>query len=96
MAITDLADIPALAARPDGATPIHVVLSGRTNPSHLGRLVRATQALALRGRMQQPIVDFSQDAAEPYGVDLALGTREALAKLPRLAAALGAPGRSPW
>ena len=90
--ITDLADLPALASRPDGAVPIHVVLSGRTNPSHLGRLVRATQALALRGRMQQPIVDFSQDAGEPYGLDLALGTREALVKLPRLAGALGTTG----
>ena len=91
-AITDLADLPALAPRPDGASPIHVVLSGRTNPSHLGRLVRATQALALRGRMQQPLVDFAQNAGESYGLDLALGTREALAKLPRLAGALGSTG----
>ena len=91
-AITDLADLPALASRPDGSTPIHVVLSGRTNPAHLGRLVRATQTLALRGRMQQPLVDFSQNVGEPYGIDVALGTREALAKLPRLAGALGSAG----
>ncbi len=91
-ALTDLSDLPAAAPRPDGTVPIHVVLSGRTNPAHLGRLVRATQALALRGRMQQPLVDFAQNAGEPYGLDLALGSREALAKLPRLAGALGSTG----
>lgn len=91
-ALADLVDLPAVAPRPDGTVPIHVVLSGRTNPAHLGRLVRATQALALRGRMQQPLVDFAQNAGEPYGLDLALGSREALAKLPRLAGALGSTG----
>ena len=91
-ALTDLVDLPALAPRSDGATPIHVILSGHTNPPHLGRLVRATQALALRGRLQQPLVDFGQEVSEPYGLDLALGTREALAKLPRLAGSLGGQG----
>ena len=88
----DLADLPALLPRPDGTLPIHVALAGRTNPAHLAQLIRATQLLALRGRIAQPIVDFATDGRDGAGLDLAVGTREALRRLPRLADKLGTGG----
>lgn len=82
--VATVADLPAVSPRPDGSVPMHVLLSGKTNPSHLGKLIGATQTVALRGRMGQPIVDFESADGDPSGIDLAVGSREALAKVPRL------------
>jgi cellulose synthase operon protein B len=90
--ITDVADIPALLPRADGSLPIHILLSGRTNPPHLERLIRATQIIAIAGHFLQPDLDVGLPSEDIYGVDLALGTRVALARLPQLAGQLGTMG----
>lgn len=90
--IASLDDIPALAPKPGGSMPIHIVLTGKTNPSHIGRLIRATQAIAIAGRFTQPAVDFAAAPGETSGVDLLLGTRAALSKVPRAAGHLGDDG----
>ena len=91
-AITALADLPALLPRADGSMPIHIVMVGKTNPVHLGHLIAATQRIALATRAQQPAVDFGSSVTDAYGVNLALGTREALGRIPQLADLLGAAG----
>ena len=90
--IADLADLPALLPRADGSMPIHIVLTGKTNPAHVQRLIRATQQIALAGRFLQPAVDFEPGDADAYGLDLVLGTRAALDALPKLAGSLGLSG----
>ena len=91
-AITALADLPALLPRADGSMPIHIVMVGKTNPVHLGHLIAATQRIALATRAQQPAVDFGSSVTDAYGVNLALGTRSALGRIPQLADLLGAAG----
>jgi cellulose synthase operon protein B len=90
--MTDVADIPALLPRADGSLPIHILLSGRTNPPHVERLIRATQIISIAGHFLQPDLDFGLPSEDIYGVDLALGTRAALARLPQVAGQLGAVG----
>ena len=90
--VTDLADLPALLPRADGSMPIHIVLTGKTNPAHVQRLIRATQQIALNGRFLQPAVDFETGDADAYGLDLAVGTRAALGTLPKLSGSLGVSG----
>ena len=90
--ITDVTDIPALLPKPDGSLPIHILLAGKTNPPHLQRLIRTTEAIALAGHMLQPVVDFDASSSDVYGVDLVVGTRAALAGLSRVAGKIGATG----
>ena len=90
--MTDLGELAALRPAPDGTMPIHIQLSGKIGPSSLKSLMAATQRLALGGGFLQPAVDFDIGASEPYGIDLVLGTRAALAGLPRVAGVLGTAG----
>ena len=90
--ITEIGDLPALLPDADGSMPIHVLLAGKTNPSHVQRLIRVTQEVALRGRFLQPSLSFSELPANPYGVNLALGTRAALSQLPRFSGMLESEG----
>ena len=90
--ITEVADLPALLPRADGSMPIHIVLTGKTNPAHVQRLIRATQQIAMNGRFLQPSVDFEPGDPDAYGLDLAIGTRAALGVLPKLVGALGVSG----
>ena len=90
--ITDTSDLAGLLPRFDGTLPIHVVLVGKTNPNHLGRLIAATQRIALAAHALQPSVEFTTAPADPYGIDLLLGTREALRRLPQVADVLGIDG----
>lgn len=90
--IRDLSDLPALLPKADGTLPIHILLAGKTNPAHLSRLILATEQLALVGRFLQPAVDFSSAGADPFGVNLAVGTRATLARVPEIAGSLGDAG----
>ncbi len=90
--ITDIADMPAVLPNADGSVPLHVVLAGKTNPAHVARLIRATQAVALHGRFLQPVVSFTGGTPDAFGLDLALGTRAVLGALPRFAGQLGTAG----
>lgn len=90
--VADIADLAALAPRPDGAMPIHVVLGGKINPAQLKQLIAATQRIALSGGFLQPAIDFDAANTEPYGVDLVLGTRASLGSLAGVAGALGDSG----
>ncbi len=90
--VTELGDLAALQPAPDGTMPIHIQLTGKIGPASLKLLMAATQRIALSGGFLQPAVDFDAAVSEPYGVDLVLGTRTALASLPRVAGALGTAG----
>ena len=90
--VSSLSDIAALLPRADGTLPIHIVMAGKTNPVHLRHLIRATQVIALATRAQQPSVDFGSSVVDAYGVNLALGTREVLGRIPQLAGLLGTAG----
>ena len=90
--VASLGDLPALLPRADGSLPIHIVMVGKTNPTHLRHLIEATQRIALAAGAQQPAVDFGATVTDAYGVNLALGTREVLSRLPPLADLLGTSG----
>ncbi len=90
--IGDIADLPALLPNADGSMTVHVVLAGKTNPQHVQRLIRATEAIALKGRFFQPAVTFAPLPDDPSGLDLVLGTRAALSQVPRLDGLLGDTG----
>ncbi len=90
--IAALGDLPALLPRADGSLPIHIVMVGKTNPTLLHYLIEATQRIVLAAGAQQPAVDFGSAVTDAYGVNLALGTRDVLARLPQLADGLGATG----
>ncbi len=91
-AVTGVDDLAGLLPRADGTLPIHISLAGKTNPRHLARLVAATQRIALAAHALQPAVDFTATAADAYGVDLLLGTRDTLRRLPQIADQLGTDG----
>ena len=90
--IASTAELPALSLRTDGSLPIHILLHGKTTGRNVERLIKATAAISLAAHAQQPIVDFADAHDEPFGLDLAVGSRTALKGDPRLADALGQGG----
>ncbi len=89
---TDLADIPALLPDTDGTLPIRIVLAARTNPAQIGRFIQAVQRITIAGHFLQPSVDFGPFADDPHGLNLVVGTREALRALAPVGAASGISG----
>ncbi len=89
---SDLTDIPALLPNADGTLPIRIVLAARTNPAQIGRFIAAVQRVALAGHFLQPSVEFGPFADDPHGLNLVVGTREALRALAPIGAAGGTTG----
>ncbi len=89
---SDLTDIPALLPNADGTLPIRIVLAARTNPAQIGRFITAVQRIAIAGHFLQPSVEFGSFADDPRGLNLVIGTREALRALAPVATAGGSAG----
>ncbi|MCX8253829.1 putative Cyclic di-GMP-binding protein [Beijerinckiaceae bacterium RH AL1] len=81
--VTSVADLPALLPGADGRLPIHVLLAGKMELARLRRIMAATQTIAIAADALQPIIDFEQAADGTEGLDLALGTRDELRRLPQ-------------
>ena len=78
---TDLADLPALRPRPDGALRIALLMPGRMAPALAERAVRAVQLVALAAGTLHPVVEIVASPSAPDGLVLALGTGADLAAL---------------
>lgn len=79
--VGDLADLPALPPDATGALPIRVLLAGKTSRGNVERILRATQAVALAGRFEHPVVEFGPPAAGAHGLNLVVGAGADLAAL---------------
>lgn len=79
------ADIAAVAPRADGASVIRLLMAGKLTQDSAGRAIKAAQIATLSGRMQHPAVEFVATATGEPGLDLAIGTADALRSHPDLA-----------
>lgn len=97
-------DLAALPPNDQGALPIRLVLPGETSPQHIERSIRAAQAISLRGRFEQPVVDVGGLAGGEYGINIVVGAASAIADVlvatrsgapdgPRAIVSPAAPGR---
>jgi hypothetical protein len=77
----DLSDLAALRPRTDGALPVEVVLEGRMKPQRVDRILLATQAIAMIGQFQMPVVYFDADKNSTAGIRLLVGTEPEIASL---------------
>ena len=78
-------DLPALPPNPQGGMPVRAILAEQTDFGSVDRMLRAVQAIAINGRFEQVLVDVEAGvAADPYGVNLAVGPWLQLRQIPGL------------
>ncbi|WP_420394139.1 cellulose biosynthesis cyclic di-GMP-binding regulatory protein BcsB [Acuticoccus sp.] len=81
-ALAGLSDLPAVGVGTTGATRVRVLVPRPGDPADTARVLRAAQAIALRGRFVQPLVEVVQPGTElatvPGTVNLVVGSYEAL------------------
>lgn len=77
----DVGDLAALRPRADGSLPIEVLFAGRLKPQRVENILLTAQAIALAGRFQFPIVQFSPENDASVGVRLVVGTAAEVASL---------------
>ncbi|WP_237479582.1 cellulose biosynthesis cyclic di-GMP-binding regulatory protein BcsB [Lichenibacterium dinghuense] len=76
--LSDVADLPALPAAEDGTTPMRLVVPKGTDAAALDRLLRAAEAVSLRGRFAHPAVEVASAPADRPGLDIVAGTADDL------------------
>ncbi len=70
-AVSGLSDIPAIGVGTNGATRLRVVMDQPSNPMQIDRMLKVVQAVALRGRFSQPLVEVVAPGTE---LEPAVGT----------------------
>ena len=76
--LSDLADLPALPPAEDGTTPLRLVVPKGVEAAGLERLIRAAEAVALRGRFPHPDVEVVSAPSDRPGLDIVAGTADEL------------------
>ncbi len=76
--LSDVADLPALPPAEDGTTPLRLVVPKGADAAGLDRLLRAVEAVALRGRFAHPAVEVVSAPADRPGLDIVAGTADDL------------------
>ncbi len=76
--LSDVADLPALPPGEDGTVPLRLVVPKGTDAAALDRLLRAAEAVALRGRFAHPDVEVVPAPADRPGLDIVAGTADEL------------------
>ncbi len=82
--VASLGDLAALLPDQQGALPIRAVVSAKSSPTTIERIIVAAQTISLLGRFEQPLVDFGPLADGDDGVNLAVGIYADLVKIPGL------------
>ncbi|MFC0284011.1 cellulose biosynthesis cyclic di-GMP-binding regulatory protein BcsB [Camelimonas abortus] len=80
----DVADVASLSPDSFGAFPVRVILPGRTTLEGMNRVMAAVQAVALRARYLQPVVDVGPAADGDAGMNLLVGVYRDIAAQPGL------------
>ncbi len=79
--IVRLKDLPAVAPDRHGGMPIRMVLPTNTTSLDIDQALKAVELTAIRGRFEQPIVDVGPGLADGAGINVAVGTYQALAQI---------------
>lgn len=83
--VVSVADLPALSPNPQGGMPVRAIIAEQTDFGSVDRMLRAVQAISINGRFEQVLVDVDAGvAADPYGVNLAVGPWLQLRQVPGL------------
>ncbi|UDL93066.1 cellulose biosynthesis cyclic di-GMP-binding regulatory protein BcsB [Lichenihabitans sp. PAMC28606] len=72
--IMDLADLPALAPDATGVRPLRVVVPKGLDANGLDRILRAMEAVVIRGNFTHPSIDIVSEPQDKPGLDLLVGT----------------------
>ncbi|WP_075222272.1 cellulose biosynthesis cyclic di-GMP-binding regulatory protein BcsB [Acuticoccus yangtzensis] len=56
--VSGLPDIPAIGVGTNGATRLRVIMDQPSNPTQIDRMLKVVQAVAIRGRFRQPLVEI--------------------------------------
>ncbi|MBV1705910.1 MAG: cellulose biosynthesis cyclic di-GMP-binding regulatory protein BcsB [Hyphomicrobiales bacterium] len=76
-----LNDLPAVPPDRHGGMPIRMVLPTKTTTEDINQALKAVELTAIRGRFEQPIIDIGPGLASGAGINVAVGTYDALGKM---------------
>ena len=76
--VEGVADMAAIAPRGDGAAVIRILMTSKLTPEMAGRVIKASQIVAVSSGSLQPLVEFGPAGIDGSGLDLAVGTLEEL------------------
>ncbi len=90
--VMHLNDLPAVPPDRHGGMPIRMVLPTQTTTEDINQAMKAVELTAIRGRFEQPVVDIGPGLASGAGLNVAVGTYDALGKMAGIGALNPQPG----